>query len=48
MWSDWSYRVSSMRGGRSRNKVAVGEPAAGSPPNFLNKKKKRNVLIEGS
>ena len=21
-----------MRGGRSRNKVAVGEPAAGSPP----------------
>ncbi len=22
-----------MRGGRSRNKVAVGEPAAGSPPN---------------
>ena len=23
-----------MRGGRSRNKVAVGEPAAGSPPNY--------------
>ena len=25
-----------MRGGRSRNKVAVGEPAAGSPPNYQN------------
>ena len=25
-----------MRGGRSRNKVAVGEPAAGSPPIYLN------------
>ena len=25
-----------MRGGRSRNKVAVGEPAAGSPPIFKN------------
>ena len=24
-----------MRGGRSRNKVAVGEPAAGSPPIFI-------------
>ena len=23
-----------MRGGRSRNKVAVGEPAAGSPPTY--------------
>ncbi|MBD3215056.1 MAG: hypothetical protein GF311_20785 [Candidatus Lokiarchaeota archaeon] len=30
----WSRRVSRMRGGRSRNKVAVGEPAAGSPPIF--------------
>ena len=28
----WPCRIRVPRGGRSRNKVAVGEPAAGSPP----------------
>jgi len=34
-----------MRGGRSRNKVAVGEPAAGSPPIF--KKNKISIPLYG-
>jgi len=28
----WHYRTWGQQRGRSRNKVAVGEPAAGSPP----------------
>jgi hypothetical protein len=39
-----------MRGGRSRNKVAVGEPAAGSPPIYfkfsnLYKDLKSNLIL---
>jgi hypothetical protein len=29
---NWHYRTWGQQRGRSRNKVAVGEPAAGSPP----------------
>ena len=30
--SNWDHRTWDQQRGRSRNKVAVGEPAAGSPP----------------
>jgi hypothetical protein len=38
MVESWPFQIWASQGGLSRNKVAVGEPAAGSPP-----KKKQNV-----
>jgi hypothetical protein len=40
----WHYRTWGQQRGRSRNKVAVGEPAAGSPP----LKRGRTTMCKGS
>jgi hypothetical protein len=39
----WHYRTWGQQRGRSRNKVAVGEPAAGSPP----LRRGRTICVKG-